>query len=444
MTNQTFNLDLIPQGVPPIVHVSQYDKGQTWEIHLHENGIVFPVPANTSAAIQGTKPDNTGFQFPAVITAGDNVVMFTLEQQMTVFSGDIDCELVLVNGDDQVATINFILSVEPTTLDDDTVISETQLPLIEQAAELGAVINNYATQIHADAETASTAATAATAAATSASADATTATAAADDATASKTAAASSASNAATSETNAAASAMEAASSESNAATSEANAAASAAEAARVAATDMTGATASTAGTHGLVPAPAAGDDTKFLGGDGTWKDVPAELSGLTDVTLTSPVNGQILRYDATAQKWRNADLSYVGMIIHSTTLDTEAKVKAVYGGASWVKIEGVFLLGESATHAIGSTGGEETHILSANEMPSHAHGEYINTSGGSRYPYTLAGGGGESMAGNYFGSATPFGVYTGQQCLTGATGGGQAHNNMPPYKTVYIWERTA
>lgn len=306
MTSQTFNLDLIPQGVPPIIHVSQYDKGQTWEIHLHENGIVFPVPANTSAAIQGTKPDNTGFQFPAVITAGDNVVMFTLEQQMTVFSGDIDCELVLVNGDDQVATINFVLSIEPTTLDDDTVISETQLPLIEQAAELGAVINNYSTQIHADAETASTAATAATSAAESAAADAATATQAADDAQASQTAAATSASNAATSETNAAASATAAASSASSAAQEATNAAVSAAAAQAAIATDMTGATASTAGTHGLVPAPSAGDNVKFLGGDGTWKDVPAELSGLTDVVLTTPADGQLLRYNATAHKWEN------------------------------------------------------------------------------------------------------------------------------------------
>lgn len=37
---------------------------------------------------------------------------------------------------------------------------------------------------------------------------------------------------------------------------------------------DMTGATSSAAGVHGLVPAPAAGDDTKFLSGDGTWKTV--------------------------------------------------------------------------------------------------------------------------------------------------------------------------
>lgn len=34
----------------------------------------------------------------------------------------------------------------------------------------------------------------------------------------------------------------------------------------------MTGATSSTAGAAGIVPAPAAGDEGKFLAGDGTWK----------------------------------------------------------------------------------------------------------------------------------------------------------------------------
>lgn len=38
---------------------------------------------------------------------------------------------------------------------------------------------------------------------------------------------------------------------------------------------DFTGATASTAGVHGYVPAPAAGDQGKFLRGDGTWTNVP-------------------------------------------------------------------------------------------------------------------------------------------------------------------------
>lgn len=403
MTSQTFNLDLIPQGVPPIIHVSQYDKGQTWEIHLHENGIVFPVPANTSAAIQGTKPDNTGFQFPAVITAGDNVVMFTLEQQMTVFSGDIDCELVLVNGDDQVATINFILSVEPTTLDDDTVISETQLPLIEQAAELGAVINNYATQIHTDAETASTAATAATSAAESTAADVATATQAADDAQASQTAAATSASNAATSETNAAASANAAASFETNAA-------ASAAAAQAAIATDMTGATASAAGIHGLVPAPSAGDENKFLTGGGTWANV-----------VIPPQ-------------------SYVGMVIHSTTLDTEAKVKAQYGGVTWIQHSGYMLMGATSgvtANDATKTGGSDTHSHALN----NGFAEAIATGGYFYEKYT-------QVSGRQYSIKFPVGA----QEVSGESaadyviplgGNTNSESTLPSYKSVYIWERT-
>ena len=41
---------------------------------------------------------------------------------------------------------------------------------------------------------------------------------------------------------------------------------------------DMTGATSSIAGTHGLVPAPAAGNQAKFLRGDGTWQTPAAGI----------------------------------------------------------------------------------------------------------------------------------------------------------------------
>lgn len=41
---------------------------------------------------------------------------------------------------------------------------------------------------------------------------------------------------------------------------------------------NFTGATSSVAGTNGLVPAPAAGDEGKALHGDGTWKDTTAKL----------------------------------------------------------------------------------------------------------------------------------------------------------------------
>ena len=65
---------------------------------------------------------------------------------------------------------------------------------------------------------------------------------------------------------------------------------------------------------------------------------------------------------------------SHVGMIIQTTTLDTEAKVKAIYGGIKWTKIEGRFLLGASSAYKVNSIGGEATHKLTVNEMPSHTH----------------------------------------------------------------------
>ena len=56
MTTQSFNLDLIPLGVSPSVHVSQYDKGQTWLISLFENNIPFNIPSGASVTVQGTNP----------------------------------------------------------------------------------------------------------------------------------------------------------------------------------------------------------------------------------------------------------------------------------------------------------------------------------------------------------------------------------------------------
>ena len=50
----------------------------------------------------------------------------------------------------------------------------------------------------------------------------------------------------------------------------------------------MTGATSSAAGAAGIVPAPAAGDDTKVLSGAGTWVDQPT----VNNATLTIQRNG--------------------------------------------------------------------------------------------------------------------------------------------------------
>ena len=131
-------------------------------------------------------------------------------------------------------------------------------------------------------------------------------------------------------------------------------------------------------------------------------------------------------------------DTSHVGMIIQSTTLDTMAKVIAVYGGTTWIRHSGYFLYGATsgvtANHA-AADGGEATHTLTEAEMPSHGHSVF------SMYEYS----GGQWDGLIYQSMLNDYRFHgLGNANFIGNTGGNQPHNNMPPYKNVYIWERTA
>ena len=120
--------------------------------------------------------------------------------------------------------------------------------------------------------------------------------------------------------------------------------------------------------------------------------------------------------------------------------------------GGTWAKIEGRFLLASGSNTAntdntygtlgagvinrpVGEQGGEATHTLTTSEMPSHAHpiryGSVGSSSGDTyasvRVPYNQA----QARIGED------------EQGMLSA-GGGQSHNNMPPYYVVYMWERTA
>lgn len=104
-----------------------------------------------------------------------------------------------------------------------------------------------------------------------------------------------------------------------------------------------------------------------------------------------------------------------------------------------WERVEGRFLLGADSRHALGSTGGEESHSLSWNEMLAHSHdwGHWLAYDKG--HWGTDGSSGANPGAAN--GSSTPF---AGGPGSTGSAGGGAAHNNMPPYLAVNIWRRVA
>lgn len=96
--------------------------------------------------------------------------------------------------------------------------------------------------------------------------------------------------------------------------------------------------------------------------------------------------------------------------------------------GTTWEQIKDTFLLGAGDTYSGGATGGEATHTLTVDEIPSHSHTftDY----------YNISGVGSTGSTGSFQNSTKSSG--------TGNTGGGNAHNNMPPYLVVYMWKRTA
>ena len=111
--------------------------------------------------------------------------------------------------------------------------------------------------------------------------------------------------------------------------------------------------------------------------------------------------------------------------------------------GGTWEQIEDKFLLASGSTYSAGSTGGEATHTLTENEMPSHTHtqNEHSHTIG-SLVRYNITGKG-VAAVGDGYGNTNNY--KTGSTTATNQnTGGGQAHNNMPPYLTVNVWKRTA
>lgn len=122
---------------------------------------------------------------------------------------------------------------------------------------------------------------------------------------------------------------------------------------------------------------------------------------------------------------------------IGSIYISTNATSPATLFGGNWDEIHGAFLFANSALHKAGEIGGEEEHVLKKKEIPVHYHDEYVGNDGGDG-----------SVPEGYYGftsiASTSKNTYWAKGSKTSEAGGGQAHNNMPPYLSVYMWERVS
>ena len=154
--------------------------------------------------------------------------------------------------------------------------------------------------------------------------------------------------------------------------------------------------------------------------------DANKDITGIRNLTITGALS-------AGSGLVTMSDIYPVGSIYINAAVTTNPATLLGFG--TWVAFgTGRMMVGYDASDtdfdALQETGGAKTHTLTTSELPSHTH---KNPAGISPAPNAndldITGGNGATVASNV---------------VTDATGGGSAHNNMPPYIVAYMWRRTA
>ncbi len=114
------------------------------------------------------------------------------------------------------------------------------------------------------------------------------------------------------------------------------------------------------------------------------------------------------------------------------------------YIDGNWERIKGRVIVGvdeaQTEFNATGKTGGSKTHTLTINEIPRHHHG-IINENPADKTTPSVGIGEGTGSLGGLRPSDTRWANSFSGYLATSSIGGGQAHNNLQPYQTAYVWK---
>jgi hypothetical protein len=108
---EIIKLNIIPSGVNPTCHVSQYDEGRAIRIELYEGLTPFTLQASDEVSLAIRKPDNKIVTLLVTNTEDSYVDIFTTKQACAVVGSNL-CELTIKRSSVVIGTLNFYMQVE--------------------------------------------------------------------------------------------------------------------------------------------------------------------------------------------------------------------------------------------------------------------------------------------------------------------------------------------
>ena len=109
LVNQTLKLEITTGGVPPKLHVTEYDENMQVVAQLFQRGQYYEIPSGTTAKVEGTL---AGHPFSADATVDGRNVTFELTKSMTAYAGRAWTKIKLTKDGKPVSTCGFWLECD--------------------------------------------------------------------------------------------------------------------------------------------------------------------------------------------------------------------------------------------------------------------------------------------------------------------------------------------
>ena len=108
---EQLRIDLVPGGVTPNAHASQYDIGRVIRFNLYNGGSAYTLAGTETITVEMTKPDETTATV-SVTNTSSTYVDFVTTSGLLDLTGLYPCEIKITNGGDVIGSQNFNLRAE--------------------------------------------------------------------------------------------------------------------------------------------------------------------------------------------------------------------------------------------------------------------------------------------------------------------------------------------